>query len=595
MSIIYRQSQLFSKDWINHINMPNHLKFSTIFLLFISSFAFAQQRQMKDTIDTDVVNVVKPYTPSISDAFKIKETPVINDSITGVKKNVKYNIFSIPVASTFTPAKGKAANVTKDAPQRIYDNYASVGFGSYTTLLGELYLNHDLDNSNSVGAYLSHHSSQGGIEGVVLEDSFSETNLNLNYSAQARNFNWNLDGGFEYDTYNWYGVPDQTVFSEDFDVMHSFYSGYFGGEIDFMESFLKKANVKFRRFGDDSKSGENRLTAGTEFNIPINDEVIITKLGLDYINGNFDRSYFLNEEFKYGNVNFSIAPQYQLRQDDLTINLGINFVYLKDTEANDNDIFIYPNITASYRLLEDAVIAFGGIEGGLIQNSYYDFANENPFVSPTLYITPTDQKYNATLGIKGKLSNSMSYSFSGNYRAENAKGLYKSNPIQDFTGQENYTYGNSFGIAYDNVKTFSAAGELNLDVNRNFKLGIKGEFLGYSTDVEEEAWNLPDVKASLFLDYQISEKFFAGLGLYYIGERKDQISYEGSLVNEPLTTTVTLDSYFDANAHVGYKILDYLSIYGKVNNIGDQDYNRWVNYPVQGIQFMAGATYQFDF
>ena len=36
----------------------------------------------------------------------------------------------------------------------------------------------------------------------------------------------------------------------------------------------------------------------------------------------------------------------------------------------------------------------------------------------TLFIVPTDQQYNASLGLKGKLSNSMSYNVSGHYIAD---------------------------------------------------------------------------------------------------------------------------------------------------------------------------------
>ena len=82
--------------------------------------------------------------------------------------------------------------------------------------------------------------------------------------------------------------------------------------------------------------------------------------------------------------------------------------------------------------------------------------------------------------------------------------------------------------------------------------------------------------------------------MYYVGERKDLFYEEGILVL-PIPTTVTLDSYFDANAHVGYRITDQISAYAKANNIANQDYQRWLNYPVQGIQFLVGATYQFDF
>ena len=108
-----------------------------IFIITVSgslSLAFAQERT-KDTIDDQVVNVVKPYQPTISDAFKIRDTPKLNDSNVVKKKQVKYNIFSIPVASTFTPAKGKAANVDKAKPVKLYDNYASLGVGTFTTCL----------------------------------------------------------------------------------------------------------------------------------------------------------------------------------------------------------------------------------------------------------------------------------------------------------------------------------------------------------------------------------------------------------------------------------------------------------------------------
>ena len=68
----------------------------------------------------------------------------------------------------------------------------------------------------------------------------------------------------------------------------------------------------------------------------------------------------------------------------------------------------------------------------------------------------------------------------------------------------------------------------------------------------------------------------------------------GPLIDS-VPVTVSLDSYFDANAHLGYKINEQLSVFGKVNNIANQDYQRWMNFPVQSIQFLAGATYQFDF
>ena len=558
-------------------------------------FVNAQERT-KDTIDDQVVNVIKPYTPTISDAFKIKDTPILTDSNTVKKKEVKYNIFSIPVASTFTPAKGRAAKVDKAKAVKLYDNYASLGVGSYTTILGEIYLNHELSSTENVGGYFSHHSSAGGIEDLLLDDDFTKTSLNAYYSQKLRNFSWKIDAGFDLQTYNWYGLPQNYFGQAEADAIdpgHSFNSFNIGGKLKFDDAIIKDGSVLFRRFGDDQDSGENRFIAKTSFSVPIKSEEINTEFNIDYIGGSFDKDFSGSGELKYGNIIFGLAPSYQLTQDDLTVDLGLKLVYLNNTELSDNKFFIYPNIEASYRLVDEILIAYGGIKGDLIQNSYYDFANENPFVSPTLFVEPTDQAYKGFVGLKGKLSNNVSYNIKGNYYAENGKALYKVNDAQTFA-TENYQYGNSFGVVYDDVTTFSVAGELNIDVNRNFTLGFKGEYFSYNTDTQAEAWNLPDITGSIFLDFQISEQWYAGASAFFVGERKDQSSIVGTLIFEP-PTTITLDSYFDANAHVGYKVNDQLSAFAKVNNIANQNYQRWLNFPVQGIQFLAGATYQFDF
>ncbi|MDH7913168.1 TonB-dependent receptor [Winogradskyella sp. SYSU M77433] len=573
------------------------LKFLIFIITISSSLSIVAQERTKDTIDDQVVNVIKPYTPTISDAFKIKDAPKLNDSSTVKKKEVKYNIFSIPVASTFTPAKGKAATVEKARKVKLYDNYASLGAGTYTTLIGEVYLNHELSSGESVGGYFSHHSSGGGIDGVQLDDDFLKTNLNAYYSQKLRDFSWKVNGGFEIQSYNWYGVPENFYTNEQIGMIdpgHTFTSFNLGGKLNFDDAIIDNGSLRFRRFGDNQGSGENRFVANAGFDIPIQGEIISADIFVDYVGGSFDNDFANSgEELKYGNVIFGLAPSYQLIQDDLTVDLGVKFVYSNDLEYSDSKFFIYPNIEASYRVVDEILIGYAGVKGGLQQNSYYDFANENPFVSPNLLITPTDQAYNGFIGLKGKLSNSISYNVRGNYYADNNKALFKANNTYELP-EEDYLYGNSFGVVYDDLTTFSIAGELNVDVNRNFTLGVKGEYFSYNTDNQEEAWNLPDITGSVFLDYQISEQWFAGASAFFVGERKDQSLQVGPSIFPDLTPA-TLDSYFDVNAHVGYKINDQLSVFAKGNNLFNQDYQRYLNFPVQGIQILAGATYQFDF
>lgn len=582
-----------SKTQSMNLNQKTYITFILGFMSLVS-FSQEERKQTNDTLDTDVVNVVKPYTPKISDAFKVKAIPTTDDAATTAKKEIRYNIFSIPVASTFTPAKGKAADVEKAKKERLFANYASLGVGTYTSLLGEVYLNHAISRSESVGGYISHHSSQGGIDGVKLDDDFMDTRVNINYAKQMRDYSWNVDAGYRFQSYNWYGIPNAGNLLTDaligtISPQHKYHTFEFSGEIEFEDRMLNNGSVRFRRFADDLDSGENRFVAKTNFDVAIRDEVINTTVKIDYLGGSFDQSYLGSDEVKYGNFQIGISPTYPIvRDEDLTVDVGVSTYYMNDTEAGKNKFYIYPKVTASYRLVNEILISYGGIEGDLKQNSYHGFASENPFVSPTLMIQPTSQQYNAYVGLKGKLSNNMSYNIRGSYYASNDQALFKSNEFAPQNGK-NYVYNNSFGVVYDDVKTFKVFGELNVDINRNFNLGLKAAYFNYSTDDEAEAWNLPDFEASLFMDYQITEKWFAGANLFYVGERVDQ-QVIGSISN-----VISLDSYFDANAHVGYRINERWSAYVKVNNIANQDYNRWLNYPVQGIQFLAGTTYKFDF
>ena len=581
------------------MNLKQHT-YITFILGIMSLVGFSQEerKQTNDTLDTDVVNVVKPYTPKISDAFKVKAIPSTEDATTMAKKEIRYNIFSIPVASTFTPAKGKAADVEKAKKERLFANYASLGVGTYTSLLGEVYLNHAISRSESVGGYISHHSSQGGIDGVRLDDDFMDTKVNINYATQMRDYSWNVDAGYQFQSYNWYGIPNAANLLTDemigtISPQHKYHTFEFGGDINFENRMLTGGSFRFRRFADNLDSGENRFVAKANLDIPIRDAIINTTVKIDYLGGTFDQGYFDGNEVKYGNFQIGIAPTYPIvRDEDLTVDVGVSTYYMNDTEAGKNKFYIYPKVTASYRLVHEILISYGGIEGDLQQHTYHGFASENPFVSPTLFIQPTNQQYNAYIGLEGKLSNNMSYNIRGSYYASSDQALFKSNAFSP-QADKNYTYNNSFGVVYDDVKTFKIFGELNVDINRNFNLGLKASYFNYSTDDEAEAWNLPDFEASLFMDYQITEKWFAGANLFYVGERLDEQVIADPV--SPVTTLMSLDSYFDANAHVGYRINERWSAYVKVNNIANQDYNRWLNYPVQGIQFLAGTTYKFDF
>jgi len=228
---------------------------------------------------------------------------------------------------------------------------------------------------------------------------------------------------------------------------------------------------------------------------------------------------------------------------------------------------------------------------------------ENFFVSPTLAFSPTDQKFDIYVGLKGKLANTIGYNIRGSVKNEDNKALFKNNAFDVLNSNTSgYANGNSFGVVYDNLKTLSFFGEIKADFSKNISFGVNGTLNSYAIKNEKEAWNLPGITLSSFIDYTINSKWYANAKVFFVGERKDQLVINATNI-QPWNTlpllekneSVSLKSYFDLNAQIGYKHNKRLTFFLKGNNLANQNYQRWLNYKVQGLQVLAGANYKFDF
>ncbi|NDI99878.1 TonB-dependent receptor [Flavobacterium sp. LaA7.5] len=576
-------------------------KIAVIVALGAFQGAFAQKEDKN--IGTEVVNVVKPYTPTISDAFKVKETPVIEDEENTQKENIEYNIFSFPVASTFTPSKGRAAGVEPPKREKLFNNYATLGIGNYGTINAELFVTENLNRNEYVGGMLRHLSSQGGIDGVVLDDQYYNTGIDLTYGNRQQAYSWNADLGYQNQVYNWYGLPlEYTTFTEDvitgIDEQQTYHTLKVGGNVSMEQSIFKDASLQYKRFWDAFDSAENRFILKPSFDVSVLSEKIKLDFVVDYVGTTFAENNIVAEEQKYNYFNIGAQPSILFQRDDFSVNLGAGLFYSmgKVNEESDSKFFVYPQVKASYKVVGDLMIAYAGAEGTLKQNSYEEFVSQNQFVSPTLAMAPTDQQYDIYVGLKGKLASNVAYNVRGSYMNEGDRAFFINNGTSAFAGDdlEGYQYGNSFGVIYDKLKTISFFGELKADFSKKVSAGINATYYSYDTDMEE-AWNLPDMKVSANIDVDITEKWYAGANLFFVGERKDFISLMDIDPTVDNTQVVTLDSYFDINANVGYRYNERLTGFLKLNNIASQDYEKWSSYPVQGFQFMLGASYKFNF
>lgn len=579
-------------------------------LMFIGKVSFAQTetsvKKAKDTIiKTEIVNVVTSYAPKVTDAFKIKQKPIIKLSEDVKKKILDYNFISVPVASTFIPKSGTLKGIKIEKKERLFNNYVFLGFGNNSTPYLDTYIHKNTAFDNEYGIGANFISSANPVKNATLSSSFYNIGINLFYKQEERYFNWKAKFNAERNKYNWYGLPtninftNPTINSINEEQIYKLYK--IAGEIEVPDSYITNANISIGYFSDILNSNEFTTDINANFSFPfgrfgLNLEDLKLSTSITFLGGNFENNYEKTSTVKYNFLTAGINPSYQFYIADFNIKIGANGIFSMDAENNKNKFYIYPDIKISHHIIKQIATIYAGASGNLHTNSFEKYANKNPYISPTLQLLQTHQAYNIFGGIKGIVANHINYNLKGSYKNEQNKPLFilnksKSDGITTapINGQpyKGYEYGNSFNVLYDDVKNISIFGELTYDASKNITFGLNGRFNKYTQEKQAYAWNLPKIKAEVFGAYK-RNKWYASTNLFFVGKRT------GILHTNTEITPINLKGYFDININGGYHINSLLTIFARFNNVSNSNYQRFTNFNSQGIQAIGGVIWKFD-
>ncbi|QSS97273.1 TonB-dependent receptor [Psychroflexus sp. ALD_RP9] len=569
------------------------LRFKLILAVFFAFYLSNAQ----DTIKTEKLIIVKQYSPTVNDAFKVKQKPDESNKLEIQSKSVDYKFISIPVASTFTPAKGRASGVILPPKPRFFNSYARLGFGNFTTGLGELYSNFLIDRQKSISLDFSHLSSQGGIEDVLVDDHYFNTNFDVGLHSTERNLKWNVGINLNHDIYNWYGIQLPTNYSIVDDVTQTYLGLGLNGGIDFYNKWIKSAKINYYNFSDDFNSAENFIDLNFNSELLLGyEQALDVSLNLNYLTTTYDESINVSD---YSFYNVSILPRTQFKVAGIEIDAGAKVVLNANVEQSETNFFIYPKISANYNITETLNV-FTAIDGDLTQNTYRDFTSENPFVSPDLKISPTNKMYDASLGLQSKFGKLTAVAKIGYADFDNTyffKHNYEAPSIATVSLEPNnaYSQNNSFKVVYDDMTQFNAGLSFNYTPDEDLDLGLDVNYFVYNTEYEVEAWNLPELEAKIYGHYNFTDRWRFGMTAFFVGERQAFNGTNTSIVSgNQQTSTQSLESFVDLNFALDYAITKRFSVFVNGNNLLSADQPRWKAYQVQGIQVLGGLTYKFD-
>ncbi|MDC0177990.1 TonB-dependent receptor [Polaribacter sp.] len=578
------------------------------FLLFLIYFSFlslnAQKKeQVKDTIKTEIVNIITKYNPKIADAKKIEKNPKIELLKKNEKKKIKYTILSAPVASTFIPKSGTLKRRNNLVKERSYKNYIAAGFGNFTSPYFETFLYHNTHSKNEFGFNATYVASQENVKNSILNSNFLDFKTRVFYKQQERSLAWKIGLNSERNLYNWYGLPKKnfttpTINSIDEAQIYNYFQ--LVGTFNFKDSYLDYGEIKTSYFADSFKSNEVLVTLDAKLDFPLtaihpilND--ISLKTGIEFLKGEFKNSY---EDFnapKYAINTIRLNPQYPINYKDFIFKAGLKLITSLDSENNSNSVFVLPDFFFQQSILKNHLTLYADFSGDLYTNTYKDFAEENAYISPTLFITQTLEKSNLSIGFKGVINKKIHFNLKASYKEEEDKPLFLRNSSKsDGTNTtvndkklKGYEYGNSFHVIYDDVKTTRIFTELSYKYSKNMSFDLDGIYNIYTIENAIKPWNLPRLEASFSSRYK-NKKWAASTNIFYVSERKDALYNENNNIQ-------TLPSFVDVNLNGSYQLNNKFSAFLKLKNILNTNYQRFANFNTQGFQILGGITYQFDF
>ncbi|MBE9519338.1 MAG: hypothetical protein IMY68_12235 [Bacteroidetes bacterium] len=523
------------------------------------------------------VRVVKPYSPTLSGAEKIELLPSMDEQIDFTIPEISYQLYPKRYESQFRVEPIKAARMVKMPLHRLYKSQLTLGFGNYLTPLAELNINQLRSRNGTFGVHLKHHSMNGKVKldnDLKAPAGFNENELDIYGSRFLKNSAFDYGAGASYNSYVHYGVDPEldTVLNRE-DAVEPYFTaeGKLGIHSMHADSFHVnyKASLEYHYFTHKFEQAEH----GARLELDLDKKLRVLDLAGEF--GGVWLGHYPDWDTLVGNQTiFWFNPSVSKGTTQWRFTAGVN-IYGRVN----NEIFkphLYPRAMFQFHMVKEVIVPYFGVDGYLETNSYRQVVEENPYIVPSLAVRPTSHKMIGYLGLKGHISDAVSYNLKASYSIIDDAYFYvndNSDPLM-----------NQFRVVYDDVTLGTLHGELTVEPNDSWKVFLQGNYYSYITMVNEEhPWNKPEFDITLQARYNMGDKIILNAGIYTIGSRY----YE----NYNLSLDATLPLTFDLNLGLEYRYSKLLSFWVRFNNMAAQSYYLYNQYPSYKFRAMLGFSY----
>lgn len=519
-----------------------------------------------DTVKPNVLTITSTFKPFLRSASKINFTasmPILDTN----RLSLAYSIPAQNLFFTYQPVPIKPiAYFAENTFKWVNSNYIKLGFGNYAQPYAEAAISFGSPESNIYSIIAKYHQAKGNLLYQETTQALLKATAEIN---SISNHDLVVSVGYSGSAQNRYGTNPNLVFTKDqlkqnfntiqADVqLHSKAASEFGIQYH--------PNLKANVFSDHQQ--------GTEFNALLQapfSKSISKKLSVD-LGILADLSFYKNNNLSISNNVFSIKPQLKFTGDDLLISAAIQPTW------NNNELEILPDVQATYHLAKEKFMVIGGYKSFLQKNTYQSLAAINPFLDQ-----PKEFKNSITNEIFGGLKGAVGkhFSFLGKLS------FIKTNQQVLFANDTAQSKSQNFNILYEpDVKSIRLSGEVSYVDQNKFSLITGVSFTQFTAQEKyDKVYGfLPleinsSIRYYVLKDVVLKSDIYIWDGAYY--RIKNDVSGKSKMV-------------VDLNVGTEVKVLKNTYFYLELNNLFNNEYQRWNQYNVFGFNVVGGVVYSFN-
>jgi len=567
--------------------------------------AQAQGRgKARGTIQDAEIEVVKDRVNTLPEAtrnfekIKLAPPPPATRPLT-----YSYPDFRLP-AGRLNPVS-QVLTIAPESLEPLTGNYAKLGVGNYGTVYGRAHLHSTRNEQYSYGLDVRHQSSANGpVDGknsAVAQTSVAATGeyylgqaavgASLDYARERYHF-------YGYDPTLPAGIPDPGSIQQTFNRFGV--RGYVRNHAPDTK-FTYELGVGYKYWKNDRGSSESNFLLDGKAGYALGDKSRITVQA----NGSFITEkqddevinlfpvYFINPRSR----NFvQVTPTYEFNaKEGLTLQLGATLGYSSEPTftggqpGNTGKGAVYPAIRVGYNIVPEKFQLYAGLGGAIQRVTLYDLTQENPWLAGYTSQTVADTRYgpNGYVGFTAAPASGFSLAARASYGR--ARNLYFYNTLAPASP--------AYALVYDstNVGVLSVHGEALYSAAEKWRLGLKADYNHYGLDNLAHPYGRPALVSTLYGTYKASEKLLLGADFTYYSPNwgtnyvaRDAGSMFPRVAQDQQTTAVV-----DLSLRAEYRITPKFSIFALGNNLANRRYQRFLNYPVKGINVIGGVGYTF--